>query len=133
MLTYPQIDPVALRLGPLAIRWYGLMYLFGFVTAYFIVQRRLAKTAPAYDADRVQGFMFWALAGLLVGARLGEIVFRLGSPDLANHRLSLDGQTHRLLDYFAPGTLLHLRVESQAPSGAWARAPRQTPHPKEKP
>lgn len=75
MLSYPQIDPVALRLGPLAIRWYGLMYLFGFVTAYFIVQRRLAKTAPAYDADRVQGFMFWALAGLLVGARLGEIVF----------------------------------------------------------
>lgn len=75
MLTYPQIDPVALRLGPLAIRWYGLMYLFGFVAAYFIVQRRLAKTAPAYDAERVQGFMFWALAGLLVGARLGEIVF----------------------------------------------------------
>lgn len=68
-----------------------------------------------------------------INQRLGEIVFRLGSPDLANHRLSLDGQTHRLLDYFAPGTLLHLRVESQAPSGAWARAPRQTPHPKEKP
>ena len=75
MLTYPAFDPVALRLGPLAIRWYGLMYLFGFTTAYFIVQRRLAKTAPAYDAERVQAVMFWAMAGLLVGARLGEIVF----------------------------------------------------------
>ncbi|MFZ5586446.1 MAG: prolipoprotein diacylglyceryl transferase [Thermodesulfobacteriota bacterium] len=75
MLTYPDIDPVALRLGPVAIRWYGLMYLFGFTAAYFLVKRRLARTAPAFTGDHVQGLMFWAMAGLLVGARLGEIVF----------------------------------------------------------
>jgi|GEM_PF-1694891 len=68
-----------------------------------------------------------------INQRLGEIVFRLGSPDLANHRLSVDGQAHRLLDYFAPGTLLRLRVEPTPPSRAWARAPRQTPHPEERP
>lgn len=68
-----------------------------------------------------------------INQRLGEIVFRLGSPDLANHRLSVDGQTHRLLDHFAPGTLLRLRVEPTPPTRAWARAPRQTPHPEEGP
>ncbi|MFH1060573.1 MAG: prolipoprotein diacylglyceryl transferase [Pseudomonadota bacterium] len=75
MLSYPDIDPVAIRLGPLAIRWYGLMYLFGFLAAFFLVKRRLAKTAPAFSGDHVQGLMFWAMAGLMVGARLGEIVF----------------------------------------------------------
>lgn len=66
-----------------------------------------------------------------INQRLGEIVFRLGSPDLANHRLSVDGRSHRLLDHFAPGTLLHLRVEPTPPT--WARASRQTPHPEERP
>ncbi|MCA1989148.1 MAG: DUF1850 domain-containing protein [Desulfarculus sp.] len=68
-----------------------------------------------------------------INQRLGEIVFRLGSPDLANHRLRVDGQTHRLLDYFAPGTLLRLRVEPLAPAEPWAQLPRQTPHPEERP
>jgi hypothetical protein len=68
-----------------------------------------------------------------INQRLGEIVFRLGSPDLADHRLWVDGQPHRLLDYFAPGTLLRLRVEPPAPAGVWARVPRQTPHPEERP
>lgn len=42
MLTHPQFDPIALRLGPLAVHWYGLMYLLGFLAAW-----ALGATAPA--------------------------------------------------------------------------------------
>jgi phosphatidylglycerol:prolipoprotein diacylglycerol transferase len=75
MLAFPNFDPVALRLGPLAVRWYGLMYLFGFGIAYLVVRWRLKRTSPVFGAEQVQGFMFWALFGLFVGARLGEILF----------------------------------------------------------
>lgn len=75
MLDFPNFDPVALRLGPLMVRWYGLMYLFGFGLAYPVVQWRLRRTAPAFGPDQVQGLMFWSLLGLFVGARLGEILF----------------------------------------------------------
>lgn len=75
MLQFPNFDPVALRLGPLAVRWYGLMYLIGFGIAYVVVRWRLKRTSPVYGDEQVQGFMFWALLGLFVGARLGEILF----------------------------------------------------------
>ncbi|CAO0821403.1 Phosphatidylglycerol--prolipoprotein diacylglyceryl transferase [Desulfarculales bacterium] len=75
MLQFPNFDPVALRLGPLAVRWYGLMYLIGFGIAYVVVRWRLKRTSPLYGAEQVQGLMFWALSGLFVGARLGEILF----------------------------------------------------------
>ncbi|MFH1035281.1 MAG: prolipoprotein diacylglyceryl transferase [Pseudomonadota bacterium] len=75
MLQFPNFDPVALRLGPLAVRWYGLMYIFGFGIAYLVVRWRLKRTSPLYGSEQVQGLMFWALFGLFVGARLGEILF----------------------------------------------------------
>ena len=46
MLVYPEIDPVAVSLGPLDIRWYGLMYLFGFVSGFLLLNYR----ASAYPA-----------------------------------------------------------------------------------
>lgn len=75
MLHYPHIDPVLIHLGPLAIRWYGLMYLVGFTAGYFIIKNRLLKTCPAFDRDRVESLVLTAIVGLIVGARLGEILF----------------------------------------------------------
>ena len=75
MLPYPQFDPIAVHLGPIAIRWYGLMYLVGFALAYPVVSWRLKRTTPGFGPDQVQGLMFWALFGLLIGARLGEVLF----------------------------------------------------------
>ena len=46
MLTYPQIDPVALAIGPLKIHWYGLMYLIGIGGAWWLARRRLADFDP---------------------------------------------------------------------------------------
>ncbi len=75
MLPYPHIDPVIFRLGPLALRWYGLMYLLGFAAGMFMVKTRLKKTQPQVPSEQVEGVMFWAMVGLLLGARVGELLF----------------------------------------------------------
>ncbi len=75
MIPYPHIDPVIFRLGPLAFRWYGLMYLLGFAAGYVIIKHRLKETAPEVSPSQVEGLVLWAAVGLIVGARLGEIIF----------------------------------------------------------
>jgi phosphatidylglycerol:prolipoprotein diacylglycerol transferase len=75
LLPYPHIDPVIVRIGPLALRWYGLMYLLGFAVGFFAIRARLRRTAPQVRSEQVEGLIFWVMAGLLVGARLGELVF----------------------------------------------------------
>lgn len=75
MIPYPAIDPILFRLGPLAIRWYGVMYLAGFVAGYFIIRHRLTKTVPSVTKDQVESLVLWLIVGLIVGARLGEILF----------------------------------------------------------
>lgn len=68
---------------------------------------------------------------------LREVDFRLGSPDLANHRLTVDGRVTRLLDYMPAGTWVHLRVSpaapAQTPARHLARAPQTAPPAEEKP
>ncbi len=75
VLTYPDIDPVIFRLGPLSVRWYGLMYLVGFTAGYFIIKNRLLKTEAAFKREQIESLVLWAIVGLIVGARLGEILF----------------------------------------------------------
>ncbi len=74
MWTYPEIDPVALSLGPLQIHWYGLMYLFGF--AFFWIYGSLqARTSPNWNKDLVSDFLFYGALGVILGGRLGYILF----------------------------------------------------------
>jgi len=75
MLPYPNIDPVIFRLGPLAVRWYGLMYLLGFGGGYLIIRKRLLATAAEFSPRQIENLVLWACLGLIVGARLGEILF----------------------------------------------------------
>lgn len=74
MLPFPQINPVAVSIGPLSIRWYGLMYLFGFISGWFLGRRRIRshQTFTNYDFDDL---LTWALFGVIVGARLGYVLF----------------------------------------------------------
>jgi len=51
MLPYPQIDPVALAIGPLKIHWYGLMYLIGIGGAWFMASRRLNRFDPTWTKE----------------------------------------------------------------------------------
>jgi phosphatidylglycerol:prolipoprotein diacylglycerol transferase len=54
----------------LPFRWYGLMYLFAFATAYLLFMRQVKENKPAWSEDDVSGLFFWAILGLLVGARI---------------------------------------------------------------
>jgi len=74
MWTYPEIDPVALALGPLSIHWYGLMYLAGFAF-FWAVGKHKAKSSEYWTADYVSDFLFYGALGVIVGGRLGYTLF----------------------------------------------------------
>jgi phosphatidylglycerol:prolipoprotein diacylglycerol transferase len=74
MWTYPKIDPVALSLGPLQIHWYGLMYLAGF-TLFYLYGSYLAKKDKHWSPDLVGDFLFYVAMGVILGGRIGYILF----------------------------------------------------------
>jgi phosphatidylglycerol:prolipoprotein diacylglycerol transferase len=76
-LTYlHQIDPIALAIGPLKIHWYGLMYLLGFAVAWWLGRRRVrAGRLPGVDEHGFGDLMFYAMVGVVLGGRLGYILF----------------------------------------------------------
>src|SRR3546814_16789867 len=76
MLLLNQIDPLALQLGPLAVHWYGLMYLLGFAVAWYLGQRRIrAGRLPGVDANAFGDLLFYGLLGVMLGGRIGYILF----------------------------------------------------------
>ena len=75
MLTYPQFDPVIFHLGPLAIRWYGLMYLGGFLFASFWISRMSRGRGLDLNKDRLSDLLFYAVLGVILGGRLGYVIF----------------------------------------------------------
>ncbi len=76
MLTHPQFDPVAIQLGPLAIRWYGLMYLVGFAAAYGLGRLRIAAGRAARITVAVlDDLLFFGVLGVILGGRLGYVLF----------------------------------------------------------
>lgn len=74
MLTYPNIDPVALDLGFLKIHWYGLMYLLAFACAYGLATYR-AKQRDGWNADMVSDLVFYGAMGVILGGRVGYVLF----------------------------------------------------------
>lgn len=75
MIPYPNINPDLFRVGPLHVRWYGLMYILGFLAAYFLIKTE-EKRKPVGLAPRpLQDLMFYLAIGLVAGARLGYVVF----------------------------------------------------------
>lgn len=74
MLQFPYISPIALSLGPLQVRWYGLMYLFGFAAAWFLGRFRLKKTKFITPIQFEQTLTL-GMIGVILGARLGYVLF----------------------------------------------------------
>ncbi|MDP2848234.1 MAG: prolipoprotein diacylglyceryl transferase [Humidesulfovibrio sp.] len=89
MLTYPVIDPVALQIGPLAARWYGLMYAVGFASAWWLGRVRAAKPGSGWTALQVDDLITWMVAGVVLGGRLGYVLFYDPAYYLANPLESL--------------------------------------------
>jgi len=74
MLIYPKIDPIALSLGPVHIRWYGLMYLTGIAVAFFLGLYR-AKRSDDWNVEMVGDLIVYAALGLVIGGRIGFFLF----------------------------------------------------------
>lgn len=74
MLTYPNIDPIALSLGPLQIHWYGVMYLLAFGFAYFLATYR-AKQRTGWNEEMVSDMIFFGAMGVILGGRIGYVLF----------------------------------------------------------
>lgn len=76
MLPFPNIDPVLISVGPLQIRWYGLMYIMGFLFSYLLVQFQLARQkSPLLSKEQLLDLYFYLILGLILGARLGYCLF----------------------------------------------------------
>lgn len=75
MLVAPQIDPVAISIGPLKIHWYGLMYVLGFVAVWWLGMYRAKQPNSGWTADQVSDVIFYGALGVILGGRLGYVLF----------------------------------------------------------
>lgn len=75
MLVHPEINPVIIQIGPLAIRWYGVMYLAGFAAGYFIIRHLARWRRIDLSKDALSDLMFYAVLGVVLGGRLGYVLF----------------------------------------------------------
>jgi phosphatidylglycerol:prolipoprotein diacylglycerol transferase len=75
VIPYPDISPVAFTVGPLQVRWYGLMYLVGFVVGYWILRRLAARGDTRFRGELIGDFLGYAALGIVVGGRLGYVLF----------------------------------------------------------
>ncbi len=75
MLTYPEIDPIIFSIGPLAIRWYGLMYVLGFVGGWVVARKRSQKSWSIIKLEQVDDLIFYCMLGVILGGRLGYCIF----------------------------------------------------------
>lgn len=78
-LVHPQFDPIAFSIGPLAVRWYGLMYLIAFALFFALGQWRLTqtdfRTRSGLQAQSFEDCLFWGALGVILGGRLSYVIF----------------------------------------------------------
>jgi phosphatidylglycerol---prolipoprotein diacylglyceryl transferase len=76
MLVHPQFDPIAIHLGPLAVRWYGLMYLIGFALLWAVGRYRIRRNpGGVWAAQDLDDALFYGILGTIIGGRLGYVLF----------------------------------------------------------
>jgi len=68
-------DPILVQLGPLRVSWYGLMYVFGFLASYFLVLYQMKHKDFGLSRQEVDSIYFYLALGLIIGARLGYVLF----------------------------------------------------------
>jgi phosphatidylglycerol:prolipoprotein diacylglycerol transferase len=75
MLQHPQIDPVAISIGPLKIHWYGLTYLVGFAAGWWLGRLRSRKPWSPVNEEQVGDLLFYLALGVILGGRFGYVIF----------------------------------------------------------
>tara|TARA_R110002167_G_scaffold19055_6_gene70756 strand:- start:42735 stop:43595 length:861 start_codon:yes stop_codon:yes gene_type:complete len=74
-LQFPVIDPIIFSIGPVALRWYGMMYLIGFLGAMFIANKAADKSGGEWTRDQVSDLLFYGFLGVILGGRVGYVLF----------------------------------------------------------
>ncbi len=74
-MQYPSIDPVAFSMGPVQVHWYGLMYVFAFLAGWGLGRYRVSRPGSRWTAEEVDDFVTWVMLGVILGARLGYVIF----------------------------------------------------------
>ncbi len=75
MLTYPQFDPELLTIGSVTFYWYGVMYLIGFLGGWLLGRLRVGKPGMVWSAAQVDDIVFYIVLGVVVGGRVGYLLF----------------------------------------------------------
>lgn len=74
-MHYPHIDPVIFAVGPVAVRWYGLSYLAGFLAAWWLGNRRARAAGSGWTPQEVSDLVFYGALGAVLGGRIGYVFF----------------------------------------------------------
>lgn len=74
-MKFPALNPVFLSLGPLQFRWYGLMYVLGFIASYFMIRSEVRRKSLSLTRDDVADLVFYGAMGVVLGGRVGYILF----------------------------------------------------------
>ena len=74
-LEFPNIDPVLISIGPISLRWYGLMYMVGFAFALWLANRRADASGGVWTRKHVSDLLFAAFLGIMLGGRIGYVLF----------------------------------------------------------
>lgn len=74
-LPFPMIDPVLIEIGPFALRWYALAYIAGIVLGWFLARRMVALAPTVATREQLDDFVTWATLGIILGGRLGYVLF----------------------------------------------------------
>lgn len=85
---YPNIDPIAIHLGPISVHWYGISYLAGFVLVYLWMSRRSGRARLGLTKDQIQDFLVYALVGVMIGGRTFFVINDIISKHDASFYLS---------------------------------------------
>ena len=75
MLTYPEISPIAIELGPLAVRWYGLMYVIGILGGWWLGRIQARRPWSPVTVEQVDDLVTWIALGVILGGRVGWTLF----------------------------------------------------------
>ena len=84
MMIHPRFDPVLISIGPLAIRWYALSYIVGFILFTILGRRRIAQGNSVFTKETLDDFLTWGILGVILGGRIGYVLFYKFSDYLAN-------------------------------------------------
>lgn len=86
MIQFPEFNPILISIGPLAVRWYGLMYVVGIAGGWWLGRHRAARPGSTWKPVDVDDLVFFAAVGLILGGRLGWVLF-YGLEDIVHEPL----------------------------------------------